>query len=65
VDHREKAVGLIGREKSEPSSGRQSFAKGNGAHPSDFETGRQLGSMPDFSIYAFERTESRERPQQL
>jgi hypothetical protein len=31
-----EAVGFIVREKSEPSSGRQSFAKGDGAHPNDF-----------------------------
>ena len=30
LNDREEAVGLIVREKSEPSSGGQSFAKGNG-----------------------------------
>jgi hypothetical protein len=33
-----EAVRLIVREKSEPSAGRQSFAEGNGAHPSEFDT---------------------------
>jgi hypothetical protein len=37
-----EAVGLIVREKSEPGSGRQSFAKGNGAHPNDFVTECQV-----------------------
>ena len=37
-----EAVGLIVREKSESSSGRQSFAKGNGAHPNDFVTEYQV-----------------------
>jgi hypothetical protein len=41
-DNHEEAVGLIVGEKSEPSSGGQSFAKGNGAHPNDLPTERQL-----------------------
>ena len=40
-----ETVGLIVREESESSSGRQSFAKGDGAHPSDFVTERQLPAI--------------------
>jgi hypothetical protein len=42
IDDGEEAVGLIVWEKSEPSSGRQSFAKGNGTHPNDFVIEWQL-----------------------
>jgi DNA-binding transcriptional ArsR family regulator len=38
LNDREEAVGFVVREKREPSSGRQSFAKGNGTHLGDFET---------------------------
>ena len=39
LNDREEAVGLVVREKSELSSGRQSFAEGDGAHPCDLVTG--------------------------
>ena len=42
LNDREEAIGLIVTEKSVSSSGRQSFAKGNGAHRNDFVTERQL-----------------------
>ena len=35
-DHRKKAVGLIGREESQPGSRGEWFAKFNGSHQSDF-----------------------------
>ena len=39
-DDREKAVGLVVREKGQASSGRQSFAEGDGVHQSDLVSER-------------------------
>ena len=42
LDDGEEAIGLVVREKGQASSGRQSFAEGDGSHHSDFVTERQF-----------------------